>query len=115
MPTDPKGHFKCMQMFYYLHQHVLCGQEFFEDPNKPIELWGAAGIMERAWDGIGKWLAQIAKPISFCFTTKMVSLCIFKYIDENMTSKFTWPISNDFSLSIQWIEIGKWGRFFTQT
>ena len=87
MPTDPKGHFKCMQMFYYLHQHVLCGQEFFEDPNKPIELWGAAGIMERAWDGIGKWLAQIAKSISFCFTTKLVSLCICKYIDKNMTTQ----------------------------
>ena len=98
MPTDPKGHFKCMQMFYYLHQHVLCGQEFFEDPNKPIELWNAAGIMENAWDGIGKWLAQIAKSISFCLTTKLVSLCICKYIDENMTSKSTWPIVNDFSL-----------------
>ena len=49
----------------------------------------------------------------FALATKLVSLCICKYIDENMTSKSTWPIVNDFSLSIQWIEIGKWGRFFT--
>ena len=76
MPTDPKGHFKCMQMFYYLHQHVLCGQEFFEDPNKPIELWNAAGIMENAWDGIGKWLAQIAKSISLCLTTYLIGFIL---------------------------------------
>ena len=49
---------KCMQTFYYLHQHVMCGPGIFPDKgkqNKPKELWGLAGMIERAWDEVGPW------------------------------------------------------------
>ena len=38
----------------------------------------------------------------FALATKLVSLCICKYIDENMTSKSTWPIVNYFLLDIHY-------------
>ena len=48
-----------MQLHLYLHQHVLCGQKFFKDPNKPVELENAANVIGRAWDGIGFWDNQV--------------------------------------------------------
>ena len=55
LPWDPKGHLKCMQLYFFLHQHVLCGQKLFKDPNKPVELKNAAEVIGRAWNGIGFW------------------------------------------------------------
>ena len=55
---DPEGHLKCMQLYFHLHQHVLCGKKFFKDPNKPVELKNAAKVIGRAWDGIGLWKAE---------------------------------------------------------
>ena len=49
---------KSLHTFYYLHQHVMCGQGIFPakgKQNKPIELWGIAGMIESAWDEIGPW------------------------------------------------------------
>ena len=49
---------KCMQTFYYLHQHVMCGPGIFPDKgkqNRPKELWGLAGMIESAWDEVGPW------------------------------------------------------------
>ena len=55
LPWDPKGHLKCMQLYFFLHQHVLCGQKLFKDPNKPVELKNAAEVIGLAWNGIGFW------------------------------------------------------------
>ena len=114
MPTDPLCHEKCMNLFLILHLNVLLyGEEFFKDPNMEFNT-ATFETMEHAWDGIGAWKSvQWQKSFFFQNTiaTKLDSLCICKYIDENMTSKSTWPIVNDFSLSIQRIEIGKQGRF----
>ena len=49
---------KCMQTFFYLHQHVMCGPGIFPDKgkqNKPKELWGLARMIDASWDEVGPW------------------------------------------------------------
>ena len=50
---------KSLHTFYYLHQHVMCGPGIFPAKGKlqkPIELWGIAGMIESAWDELGPWV-----------------------------------------------------------
>ena len=71
---------KCMQTFFYLHQHVMCGQGIFPEKgkqNKPKALWGLTGMieahsqmrlwMEAAWDEVGPWRhwAKMGKKCKF--------------------------------------------------
>ena len=48
--------FRCMQMFYYLHQHVLCGNDVFPG-DKPMAHFAVASKIEHSWDGIMSWVA----------------------------------------------------------
>merc|ERR1719219_764088 len=61
--------FECMSMFFYLHQHVICGGDVFPDKSAIGPDWpdsspcGISGLMtaaktiEHCWDNIGPWQA----------------------------------------------------------
>ena len=50
--------FQCMQFYFYLIQHVLCGNEVFPETEEGAKgRFANASTIEHAWDGIGPWMA----------------------------------------------------------
>ena len=53
-----RNEFECMQFYFYLVQHFLCGNEIFPQTKRGTSgRFANASTIEHAWDGIGQWMA----------------------------------------------------------
>ena len=52
-----RGGVPCMQLHYYMLNYAMCGEDFLRGVFKPRAAYGYVNQIERAWDGIGDWLA----------------------------------------------------------
>ena len=58
---------KNLNTFFYLHQHVMCGQGIFPakvikgKQNKPKGLFGVSALIDEAWDQVGPWVTGQAR------------------------------------------------------